>query len=196
MKAHVLCFGSLSRKFDIFQGTGQGRLLAPFMYKVYINGLLTELTSHSCALSLNNLSLSSPSFADDTSLLSIYPSFLHVFMQICYNYSLKWRYEFNHSKSGVVAFGETRLVHCIAMKERKWILGNDNVNELYEYKNLGVVKNYIGSFSSNVEENIDKTRKKAGMLFSANFDRRKVNPLVSGDKHVSLLCFMVPSCLQ
>ena len=26
--------------------------------------------------------------------------------------------------------------------------------------------------------NIDKTRKKAGMLFSENFDRRKVNPLV------------------
>ena len=71
-----------------------------------------------------------------------------------------------------------RLVHCIAMKERKWILGNDNVNELYECKNLGVVKNYIGSFSTNVEENIDKTRKKAAMLFSANFDRRKVNPLV------------------
>ena len=64
------------------------------------------------------------------------------------------------------------------MKERKWILGNDNVKELYEYKNLGVVENYIGSFSSNVEENIDKTRIKAGVLFSANFDRRKVNPLV------------------
>ena len=46
--------------------------------------------------------------------------------------------------------------------------------ELYEYKNLGVVK----KFSSNVEENIDKTRKKARMLFSANFDRRKISPLV------------------
>ena len=78
MKAHVLCFDLLSRKFDILKGTGQGRLFAPFMYKVYINGLLTELTSHSCALSLNNLSLPSPSFADDTSLLSIYPSFLNV----------------------------------------------------------------------------------------------------------------------
>ena len=64
------------------------------------------------------------------------------------------------------------------MKERKWILGNDNVKELSEYKNLGVVKNYIGSFSSNVEENIKKTGKKAEMLFSANFDRRKVYPLV------------------
>ena len=175
MKAQVLCFGSLSRKCDTLQGTGQGRLLAPFMYKVYINGLLTELTSH---LSLNNLSLPSSAFADDISLLSIYPSFLNAFMQICYDYSLKWRYVFNHSKSGVVAFGETRLVQCIAMKEHKWILGNDNVKELYEYKKLGVVESYVGSFSSNVEENIDKTCKKAGMLFSANFDCHKVNPLV------------------
>ena len=119
LKAHLLCFGSLSKKFDTLQGTGQGRLLAPFMYKVYINGLLTELTSHSCALSLNNLSLPSPSFADDTSVLSIYPSFLNIFMQICYDYSLKWRYESNHSKSSVVAFGETSQVHCIAMKQCK-----------------------------------------------------------------------------
>ena len=166
MKAHVLCFGSLSRKFDTLQGTGQGRLLAPFVYKVYINGLLTELTSHSCALSLNNLSLPSPSFADDTSPLSIYPSFLNIFVQICYDYSLKWRYEFNHSKSDAVAFGETRLVHCIAIKERKWILGNDNVKELYEYKNLGVVENYIGCFSCNVEEKATKRIKKQECYFS------------------------------
>ena len=40
------------------------------------------------------------------------------------------------------------------------------------------LKIYIGSFSYNVEQNIDKTRRKAGMLFSANFDCRKVSPLV------------------
>ena len=40
------------------------------------------------------------------------------------------------------------------------------------------MKNYIGSFSSNVDENVEKTRKKAGILFSSNFDRRKVNPLI------------------
>ena len=51
-------------------------------------------------------------------------------------------------------------------------------NELCEYKNLGVLKNYIGSISSNVEDNIEKTRKKAGMIFSSDFDRRKTNPLV------------------
>ena len=55
---------------------------------------------------------------------------------------------------------------------------NEIVDERYEYKKLGVVKNYAGSFSSNVEDNIDKTRKKAGMIFASGFDRRKVNPFV------------------
>ena len=64
------------------------------------------------------------------------------------------------------------------MNEREWRLGDEIVQELYEYKNLGVLKNYIGSFSSNVTDNIEKTRKKAGMIFSSSFDRRKTNPLI------------------
>ena len=88
VKAQVLYSGSLSRTFDILQGTGQGRILAPFMYKVYINGLLNELTQHSCALSLYSISLTSPSFADDISLLSIYPTFLSSLMNVCYAYRI------------------------------------------------------------------------------------------------------------
>ena len=99
-------------------------------------------------------------------------------MHICYCYSLKWRYEFNNSKSGVVTFGETKAVHYQSMKTREWILGGNSVDELYEYKTLGVLKNYIGSFSSNVDDNIEKTRNKAGMIFSSHLDRRKVNPLI------------------
>ena len=64
------------------------------------------------------------------------------------------------------------------MKERELILGDGTVDELYEYKNLGVLKNHIGSFSSNVEDNIGKTKKKARMIFSSDFDRRKVNPFI------------------
>ena len=115
----------------------------------------------------------SPSFADHIALLALYPTFITSLMGgMCYKYSTKWRYEFNHTKSGVVTYGETKPVHFEEMKEREWILGDGPV----EYKNLGVLKNYIGSFSSNVEDNIDKTRKKAGMIFSSNFDRRRVNP--------------------
>ena len=43
VKAQVLYSGSLSGKFDVSQGTGQGRILAPLMYKVYINSLLVNI---------------------------------------------------------------------------------------------------------------------------------------------------------
>ena len=46
------------------------------------------------------------------------------------------------------------------MKELSLISGNKSVDKIYEYKNLGVVKSYIFSFSSYVDENIKKTKKK------------------------------------
>ena len=77
-----------------------------------------------------------------------------------------------------VFVSESKPQHFESMKNRVWLLGDAIVYELYEYKNLGVLKNYVGSFSSNVEDNIDKTRKKVGLIFASNFDRREVNPLV------------------
>ena len=77
-----------------------------------------------------------------------------------------------------VTFGETKSQYFISMNKRSWVLGSETVEELYEYKNLGILKNYVGSFSSNVIDNIEKTQKKVTMLFSANFDRRKVNPFI------------------
>ena len=64
------------------------------------------------------------------------------------------------------------------MKNREWLLGDTRVDELYEYKNLGVLKNYVGSFSSNVEDNINKTREESCLVFVSDFDLCKVNPLI------------------
>ena len=36
----------------------------------------------------------------------------------------------------------------------------------------------MNSFASNVEGNIEKARKKAGMIFSSDSNRRKTNPLI------------------
>ena len=134
VKAQVFYEGSLSRKINVLQGTGQGHILAPFMYKVYVNGLLTVLSNHCCAILINGLRVPSPSFADVISLLTLQPSFLKTFMNICNRYGIKWRYDFNHSKSGVVTFGETKPHHFVSLKNREWLLGGTKVEELYEYK--------------------------------------------------------------
>ena len=58
------------------------------------------------------------------------------------------------------------------MREREWMLGNSVVDELFEYKkNLGVLKNYVSSFSSSLDDNI-------GMIFSSYFNRGKTSPLI------------------
>ena len=87
-KAKVVFSGTLSREIDIFQGTGQGRILTPFMYKVYTNSLLKVLTDQCYAISINRLCLAWPFFADNISLLALYPSFLETFMNICHKYGI------------------------------------------------------------------------------------------------------------
>ena len=89
------------------------------MCKVYINSLVNELTNHCYAISINQLSLPSPSFADDIALFALYPTFLISLMGMCCTYSTKWRYEFNHTKSGVVTCGEAKPVYFEEMKERE-----------------------------------------------------------------------------
>ena len=91
VKAQVLYAGSLSRKINVSQGTGQGRILAPFMYKVYVNGLLCVLTNHCYAIFINGIRIPSPSFADDITLLALHPSFLKTFMSFCYKYQMEIR---------------------------------------------------------------------------------------------------------
>ena len=54
--------------------------------------------------------------------------------------------EFNHSKSGIVTFGESKLQHFESMKDREWLLGDTIVDELIEYKNFGVLRNRQARF--------------------------------------------------
>ena len=112
------------------------------MYKVYINGLLKELSNHCFAISIHQLKLNPLTFADDITLSALHPSFFQALTKTCYNYGLLWRYDFNNSKSGVVVYGEAKSVHFNEMKERSWLLGDRTVNELHEYQNLGVFENY------------------------------------------------------
>ena len=186
----MLYAGALSREIDILQGTGQGRILAPFVYKVYINSFLKVLTDHCHAISVNRLSLPSPSFEDDISLLALYPSVFESFMNICHTCGETWRYEVNHTKSEVVTFGETKPMHSQLMRAREWVLEEFVVDVLFEYKNLGELKNYVSSFASNVDNNIEKSRKKAGMTFLPTLTVVKQTHSFmssSGGKHVYTL---------
>ena len=47
VNARVPYDGILSRPSSVTQGTGQGRILAPFVHKIYVNNPLNALSKHS-----------------------------------------------------------------------------------------------------------------------------------------------------
>ena len=83
-------------------------------------------------------------------------------MNIAYECSLKWQYEFNNIKSGMVTYGESKPSYFGNMQKKSWTLCVENVDELYEYENLGVYKNCCGSFNATIDENIEKNSKESG----------------------------------
>ena len=93
-------------------------------------------------------------------------------------YSQKRRLDYYETKSGMVTFGEHGPHHFREKNNRSWKLGDQVVEESNECKNLGIVKNYIGSFQSDVDKGIEKTRKKAGMILNGCTDRKNTNPLI------------------
>ena len=103
-------------------------MLAPFLYKVFINHLLREVCQLKLGASLFNYDLSYPSFADDMTLVSCYPSCLNVLMQLAYRYSCNWRYQFSYTKTSVVAFGESPAEHSKNKQARNVSLGSDHID--------------------------------------------------------------------
>ena len=89
-------------------------------------------------------------------------------MEKAFLHSKLWRYEYNEIKSGVVTFGETGPQHFVQKHKRSWTLREKVVQEDDQYKNLGVVKNYAGSFQFDAV--IEKTRKTAGMILNGCTD--------------------------
>ena len=80
LQAHVIHDGQVSSKFSISQDSGQGRILAPFMYKVYINSLIRKICDLNVGTCLRNRFCSVPTFADDMTLLGLHASALSTFI--------------------------------------------------------------------------------------------------------------------
>ena len=66
------------------------------------------------------------------------------------------------------------MVRIISKRKNNWSwkLDDEVVEESNEYKNLGIVKNYVGSFQSDVDEAIENTRRKARIILNGCTDRK------------------------
>ena len=127
------------------------------MYRVYVNGLLNVLFNHCYAIFINGLRIPSPRRDLFT---YIAPVFLKTFMNICNRYCIKWRYDLNHSKSGIVKFREAEPQHFESLKNREWSLGDTKVEISLQIQETRCPQELRRLFSSNIDDDIDKTSQK------------------------------------
>ena len=102
--------GFKSADFSVNVGARQGGVSSPFLYLCYIDKLLKDLENSCTSFSINDFRVPCIVSADDMVLLALTKSCLDEMMQTCFEYSCKWRYKFNASKSAVMVCNETNML--------------------------------------------------------------------------------------
>ena len=104
-----VCIGGMtSDEFTILQGLHQGGPFSMMGFELFNDELLKILTASTEGLEINNLCLTSPAFADDLTVMALSKKALQNLMDKIFEFSHKWRIEFNPTKCHVIIYGKDK----------------------------------------------------------------------------------------
>jgi hypothetical protein len=154
--------GEFSRTFNLHQGVGQGKVLSPPQYKVYLDDALCQLTEANIGAFIGHIPISVPTCADDMLLLSNYRHELQSQFHTASGYSCRERYIIHPVKTEVTAYnikgGETDT----------WSLGDSELKLSDSILHLGITRQkgqaYIDSI---VEDRVTAARRALYSLLGA-----------------------------
>ena len=110
----------------------------------------------------------------DLSVCSRSKNHLDRSLDLVYNYSCKWRFFYNASKSAVMVYGESKREAERNYKFRNIRLGKDKVKEKYEYDHVGVKNCLFGKFTSRTEDRISQGRRAFNSITSIGIKKKGV----------------------
>ena len=172
--------GFTSDWFPVKQGTRQGGCLSPFLYLVFGNDLLDELSKNAYCFMMYGLQCGFPSYADDLLLLSLLKRGMNYLMDICFANSISERCLYHYLKTNVMVAHETKpkyLEHT-----RTWSLGGNSIEETESYTHLGVICDKYLNLDSAIDESCKKIRSTFLSLINSGVYEDGFHPLTS--KHL------------
>ena len=141
----VLWNGQRSQPFTLLQGVRQGGVLSPFLYCLYVDELLDQLSASKIGASISDIYCGAPMYADDLALVAGSQGALQSLLDMVDRYARKWRYSLNSSKSVIMVFGEATRTRERERCQREFRLGEEEVLEVDEQHHLGILRSVSSS---------------------------------------------------
>ena len=179
MSSFVMANSIPSCPFPVRQSVRQGGVLSPWLYLLYIDGLLKELRAANLGARIGDIYCGVLAQADDVAVLALSPAELQAMINICYNYSLRWRYKVNIQKTKVMVFGETVPSHRKLKANRIWWIGASHIEEVDSYKHVGVILSAVSNNKELVANACQKARGSFLSIVGMGGRASGLNPLTS-----------------
>ena len=176
----VLIDEIMTEFFVVDIGVRQGCNLSPLLFALFINGLAEEIKKLGKGILHGKVRICILLFADDIVLLAESRKDLELLMNITYQYSRRWRFDFNYDKSAVVVYKYENKAQQIVYGECTtecrcgfhWKLGSTLIVQVDMYKYLGMEldqKLSFKKFKERILSNARRCRAKAwGMGMGSN----------------------------
>ena len=185
MESCVKGHSSKSDWFSISQGTRQGGVISPLLYLIFINDLLYELEASGFGIGLHDINCCSPTVADDMVLVSYSKYGMDQLLNICFEYSIKWKYRYNNRKCSVVVYNESKSEY--QRSSRKWMLGHNSVDESTKYKHLGFCCDKYLSLDENIKDASNKIKGTLLNLINCGIYEGGFNPITSHHLYITVV---------
>ena len=163
--------GQYSDWYKMDCGIHQGGYLSLLKYTAFIDPLLREIENSGVGCCISGVPTSPLGYADDMATACLSKAKIDCVLRTVFSHSLKWRYNYNASKSAVMIYGETRRENAVGKKHRVFKLGPQKVPEKVSYDHVGIKNCLFGDYTERVEERISKGRRCFNALCSIGIKR-------------------------
>ena len=123
--------GCLSPWFRLFQGVKQGAVASMLLYICFINVVIKELLDVK-GCQLMGINTSCIGYADDIAVTAINVKCAQRMVNIAYELSSKWRFEFNVKKCALMYFSQKSSICNVK-------LGDKKIEAVNEYTHVGIM---------------------------------------------------------
>ena len=100
--------GLSSETHQTTEGAKQGGVLSGFLFNFFLNEMINECLNANVGAKINKINVSVIAYCDDIVLMSPTIKHLEILLDICHRYSIKWKIEFNETKSVYISFSHTK----------------------------------------------------------------------------------------